>query len=195
LAALAAGYGVSQLRLNVAIGRVAGAAAVAALLIFPAVTGIWASRTTFHDWPTMTALIAASRGFNPDAPVMVDSQNGSFTINLFDYYLPRNDWVDNNAGEYREIAAGGYAGIIADFTGVASLADEASTQPTGNHLVQAVESSHRYVVADVIPYVTADSADSHGIFVVWRRAAQAKDLTTKDDKKREKQSHQGKAKQ
>ena len=195
LAALAAGYGVSQLRLNVAIGRVAGAAAVAALLIFPAVTGIWYSRTTFHDWPTMTALIAASRGFNPDAPVMVDSQNGSFTINLFDYYLPRNDWVDNNAGEYREIAAGGYAGIIADFTGVASLADEASTQPTGNHLVQAVESSHRYVVADVIPYVTADSADSHGIFVVWRRAAQAKDLTTKDDKKREKQSHQGKAKQ
>ena len=199
LAALAAGYGISQLRLTVPMSRVAAAVAVVALLTIPGITGIWYARATFNDWPNVTRLIAVSRAFNPDTPVLINSQDGNFTIDIFNYYLPRYDWLNNNPAEYKEIAAGGYAGVITDLdasqlesadlatnalNGKPGLAGEMLTLATGNNLVRAIDESHDYVVADVIPYVTADSADSHGVFVVWRRTAQNQDLKTKDKTKK-----------
>jgi glycosyltransferase involved in cell wall biosynthesis/putative flippase GtrA len=213
LAALAAGYGISQLRPTVAIGRVAAAGAIVALLIFPAVTGIWYARATFNDWPNLNRLLAASRQFSPDAPVLVNRQDDNFTVDsdVMDYYLPRYDWVDNNPDQYREVAAGGYAGVISALNGselesglttsalagTSGLAKKVLAQAAGNQLIAAIESSHRYVVADVIPYVTADSQDSRGIFVVWRRVAPTQDATKKGSKKhpQPKNTHQGNAKQ
>jgi putative flippase GtrA/glycosyltransferase involved in cell wall biosynthesis len=203
LAALAAGYGISRLRLSAPISRGAGAVAVAALLLVPAVTGLWFARATFHDWPNVTRLTAVSRQFNPHEPVLVNSQNGNFTINLFNYYLPNNDWVDNNGSEYKEIEAGGYAGVITALDGQADLASAVLTQATGSRLVEAVEDSHHYAIVAVIPYVTANSADSHGIFVVWRRVPLTRHSTTKGSAtkngqkhtRQKKQAHQGNVKQ
>jgi glycosyltransferase involved in cell wall biosynthesis/putative flippase GtrA len=158
------------------------------ILLVPAYQAHLYARDIFNDWPNATRLIAINSSFNPHTPVLVNSQDGNFTINLFNYYLPRYDWIDNNAQEYQEISTGGYAGVITDLTGVASVADDISTQAAGSRLAHAIESSNHYVIADVIPYVTVGSSDAHGIFVVWRRADQNQDPGTKAAPKR---THQG----
>jgi putative flippase GtrA/GT2 family glycosyltransferase len=186
LAALAAGYGISRLRPMMSLSRLNWIFAIVALISVPAVTGIWYARATFHDWPNLTRLIAVSRQFNPNAPVLVNSENGNFTIHLFTYYLTRYNWVNNNSQEYAEIAAGGYDGVLQDLdasqlasAGLATSALNSETNldnevlalATGNDLDRAIESSHHYVIAEVIPYVTSSSSDSSGVFVVWRRSA------------------------
>jgi putative flippase GtrA/glycosyltransferase involved in cell wall biosynthesis len=161
-----------------------GAALALSLLLVPAYQAHLYARDIFNGSPNAARLITISSGFNPYAPVLINAQDGNFTVNLLNYYLPRYDWIDNNAQEYKEIPAGGYAGVITDMTGVASVADDTSTQAAGNRLIQAIESSHRYVIADVIPYVTADSSAAHGIFVVWRRTEQNQAPGTKNAPKR-----------
>jgi hypothetical protein len=164
LAALAVGYGVSKLRPTVQVNRAAGVAAIAAILAVPAVTGIWYARSTFSEWPNLTRLLAVSRQFNPHIPVLVSSSASGFTIDtdVFNYYLPRNNWAGTTS--FSKIAAGRYGGIISSMPGSLSA-------QSGNRLIRAIDNSHRYVIADVIPYVSTDSADPRGIFVVWRLEA------------------------
>ncbi|HEX4089384.1 MAG TPA: glycosyltransferase [Trebonia sp.] len=175
LAALAAGYGISKLRPVVSFSRVTGAAAIAALLAVPAVTGFWYAHSTFSEWPNMTSLLAVAGQFNPKSPVFVSGGDAGFTVDatVFEYYLPNSDWV--GASSNAQIKAGHYAGIISALDGatVGTAGAEASVraQAADDPLVKVIEGSHRYAIADVIPYVSTDSHDPHGLFVVWRRVA------------------------
>jgi hypothetical protein len=192
LLAVGAGFTCSRFKLP-GLSKRAIAAVSAAFIMAPAITGIWYARSTFHSWPNFGALLSATQraGITTGrSPVLIDSLDGSFSVYPFDYYLMKGDnwqhWQDTPSQYIKGIRRGTYSAAILSFNSaqlaspdlpfgainghevaaqVVSLAAQGSGQ-----LVQALTSSGRYHIVDVIPYQSSNSSESPGIFVIWKRA-------------------------
>jgi putative flippase GtrA len=191
LLAVAAGFTFSRFRPS-GLSKPAIAAMSAALIMVPAISGIWYARSTFHDWPNFGLLLAATRraGIATNGnPVLVDSLNGTFSVYPFEYYLMKGDnwqhWQDDPSKYISGVRNGTYSAAILCFNSaqlaspklpsgalngrevaaqVVNLAAQGSDQ-----LVQALATSGRYRIVDVIPYQSANKDESPGIFVIWKR--------------------------
>lgn len=192
LLAVAAGYAFSRLKLP-SLTRSAVAALSAALVMLPAITGIWYARTTFHDWANFGKLLAATRqaGIAEDRnPVLIDSLNGNFSVYQFEYYLMKDDnwqhWQDNPSQFIAGVHRGQYSAAIlclnsallasASLPSGALSGRELATQVLSlasagsDRVVRALVASGRYRIFAVTPYQSANADESPGIFVIWKRA-------------------------
>jgi hypothetical protein len=192
LLAIAAGFTFSRVKMA-SLKKSAIVALSASLIMVPAVTGIWYARTTFHDWANFGSLLTATRkaGIPTDHdPVLVGSQNGNFSVYQFEYYLMRDDnwqhWQYNPARYISGIIQGAYSAAIVSFNS-AQLASpvlpsgalsghEISSQVLNlaaqgsDQIVRALVDSGLYRISAVIPYQSANTAESPGVFVIWKRS-------------------------
>jgi hypothetical protein len=186
--AIAAGYAASRIpwpELKPVIAAVSGIA----LLSYPAITGLWYARSTFHTWPNTTSLVAALR------PVMAHSSAPLLTNEdtVLSYYLPAGRMLGRIAapdpGSASGIAAGYFSGVALnlsaslDSTALAreavSTHDPASIDANvlqlaaGNSelyaIVRALERTSLYRISAVFPYATSNSDESSGLLVFWQR--------------------------
>ena len=186
LASIAAGYTFSKMRVA-ALRPAASTALAVALLTFPAITGLWYARTTFHYWANVGRLLPALRAvsdYGPQ-PIYINSANGSFTIDLFWYYLSGDDWrhwQDNSPSSLARVKAGGYSVVVTSLNasslgkptlpesalyGRGSLNGKILSLSGSDKLINALVRGHKYHIARVIPYESADPQDQFGLFVIW----------------------------
>jgi putative flippase GtrA len=192
LLAVAAGSTFSRLKLS-GLPKPAIAALAAAVIMVPAITGVWYARVTFRDWPNFGPLLAATRQEGIAAnrkPVLIDSLNGTFSVYPFEYYLMKGDnwqhWQDNPSQYMSGIRRGAYSAAILCFNsaqlaspdllsgalsghGVAPQVLSLAAQGSGR-LVRALAASGRYRISAVIPYQSDNENEGPGIFVIWKRA-------------------------
>jgi len=188
--AIAAGYAVDRVPLP-AIKPIAVAAAGIALLSYPAITGLWYARSTFHSWPDTASVVAAVR------PVLAETSAPFLTNDgaVLSYYLPAGHvWgriVGPTSTSTVGIAEGTFSGAAFDLRASlvsTELAQEAVSAPdtdsvgvnvlklaTGNSelyaVVRALERSPLYRIKAVLPYTTSNSDDSSGLVIIWQRAS------------------------
>ncbi len=186
LLAIAAGFAFSWVTMP-GLRRGAAWALAAALLAFPAITGLWYARSTFHAWPDVAPVLRSLSGSmrGSSSPVLVDSAH-DFSVFEFDYYLTRgNDWRQwqTNVADLAPVSAGTYSTVVLSLNaggldspglaaGALSRAPAASEvlRLAGNDaLVRTLISSRKYRIYAVIPYQTSNSTDLSGVFVVWQR--------------------------
>lgn len=181
LAAIASGYAASR-----AVARAgrqwAVPVAAAALMVYPAVSGWIAADTMFSAWANTTAVTTALSAYNGQQVLVAGPVNPT----IFEYYLPGETFVLSGPASAAAIDAGRYAAVVTDLN-AEGLADPRQVLPSaltrgkglaaqviaiaGGKLVGVLRSSHRYVIADVIPYRTTSTTDASGVFVLWKRAA------------------------
>ncbi len=167
--ALAAGYAVSNFRFS---WRPATTWFVsAALLAYPAITGLWYARSTFHSWPTTTAVvdyIRAEQSTGPD--LVVGAQQGTFWA--VQYYLPHLNVTDSpsvtaiDAGSYRLVVMSLDGTLGSQTIGSALLRLAAGSNPGDLQLAQDIQYSGEYRIADTIPYTS--TFDGPGVFVIFK---------------------------
>ena len=172
LMALAAGYAVASVRFS--WQRATAWCASAALLTFPAITGLWYARSTFHSWPNTSAVVSYLRAHKSDAPdLVVGAQQGTFWA--VQYYLP--DLAVTDSPSRSDIINGSYAMVVMSLDGTpgsqgiknALLRLAAGSNPGDSQLAIELEQSHRYEIVKSMPYTS--TFDGPGVFVVWQRAA------------------------
>lgn len=185
--ALAAGYTAQRVPLP-AIKPIGVAVTGIALLVYPAITGLWYARSTFHSWPSTASLVAAVR------PVLADTNAPFLTDDgtVLSYYLPAGHVLGRIAAPTltspADIAEGRISGAAFDMQaspGSAELVQEALSAPytdsvAANFLkraagspeiyaaVRALERSYLYRIKAVLPYTTIVS---DGFVIVWQRAS------------------------
>ena len=186
--ALAAGYAAARVPLP-SHKPVMAAVAGIALLSYPAVTGLWYARSTFHSWPNTAPLVARLQ------PVVAQTSAPLLTNDFYvlSYYLP----TGHSPGRIVAPASTSTAGIAAGrFSGVAlvlsaslnstALAEEAvlaqdAASVDANVLqlaagdsqlyavVRALERSSLYRIAAEFPFTTSNPDESSGLEVFWQR--------------------------
>ena len=172
LMALAAGYAVASVRFS--WQRATAWCASVALLSYPAITGLWYARSTFHSWPNTTPVVSYLRARESDAPdLVVGAQQGTFWA--VQYYLPHLSVTDSPST--RAIADGSYAFVVMSLDGTpgpqgvksALLRLASGSNPGDYQLGLELEQSHRYQIVKSIPYTS--TFDGPGVFVVWKRTS------------------------
>ena len=183
--AIGAGYLFSKINLS-AWKPAAIICAASAILSFPALTGLWYARNTFHSWPNTAELISflSSHGQSSTEPDLVTGQSQA-AFWAVQFYLPGLPIVE--ASSPAEIEKAAYPRIVlaldASLDSVALpkdaasgrniLANEVLRLAAGNQgeypLTIALEHSLRYRIVSVIPYSTIIASDASGLFVVWQR--------------------------
>jgi glycosyltransferase involved in cell wall biosynthesis len=188
LMAAAAGY--SFTRIKVFSRQFQAAAAAIVILLYPAISGLWYARQTFHLWANEANLVEVLR------PVV--GQNsvwaGSASNSIPEYYLLRstNDWwkwATYNTPE--RIRQGYYSFVVLQFNATlnstalpeSALPENPTTGPTGNltnqilllaagsnqyGLAQQLTHSHNYEIWRVLKYATSNPNSATGLFVVWK---------------------------
>jgi hypothetical protein len=183
--AIPAGYAFSRAKLAswkpVTVWCAAGA-----LLLYPAISGLWYARSTFHSWPTTSPLISLVDSSMQAGGVVVSNPQGTFLV--VQYYAPAlYKGIPNVPG----INGGVYSNVVltldASFSSV-SLPQSAASGNSANlpgeilqlastyagnreeyPLLVALGHSHRYRIIAAIPYTTIIPSNSTGLFVVWQR--------------------------
>ena len=185
--AVAAGYAFSRMRMPAWRPLVATLAS-AAFLAYPAITGIWYARSTFHLWQNVDPVVADLRPMLAEDPGPVSNPG----MTLLGFYLLRQDprrWQSFSAAGAK---AGTYSIVILDLKAqfpsgslpvsairnspglssqILQLASAANVKGTlGNYaIVRALEQSHRYAIRYVIPFGLGDVAYPAGITIIWQR--------------------------
>jgi len=176
--ALAAGYGVSRVRFS--WQRAAAWCGSAALLCYPAFTGLWYARTTFHSWPNTGALVSyLETGSHTGSYLIVGAPGGVYATTQ--YSLPQSDVTETV--NTSDIAKGTYTAVILTVYGTfnsppltgsaattSSLAAQmvrlaASGSSSDSELGTELEHSH-YKLAGVFPFTT--TYEGSGAFLVWQ---------------------------
>lgn len=160
--------------------------AVGALLLYPAISGLWYARSTFHSWPTTSPLISLVDSSMQAGGVVVSNPQGTFFV--VQYYAPA---LYKGTPNVPGINGGVYSNVVltldASFNSVSLPKSAASgnsanlpgeilqlaTTYAGNReeypLLVALGHSHRYRIIAAIPYTTTIPSNSTGLFVVWQR--------------------------
>lgn len=177
--ALAAGYAVGRIR---SPWKHATAWCVsAALMCYPAFTGLWYAREAFHSWPNTGALVsylqAKSRG---DSYLIVGAPGGVYAT--LQYALPQATNV-TEASSSKDPADDSYAAIIltvgGTFNSVPLTGAAATTSGLGRKMLALARSSSSssnpvlgtqlekssYRLAGIFPYST--TFEGSGAFLVW----------------------------
>jgi GT2 family glycosyltransferase len=188
--ALAAGYAACRVPRPEPKPVIAAAAAIA-LMSYPAVTGLWYARSTFHSWPDTSSLVARLR------PVMAESSAPLLTNEgtVLSYYLPAGRVLGRIASpavtSAAAIAAGRFSGaalVLSASLVSTALAEEAVSAKApasvdanvlqlaaGNSelysIVRALDQSSLYRIAAVLPFTTSNPDQSSGLEVFWQRTA------------------------
>jgi putative flippase GtrA/GT2 family glycosyltransferase len=169
---IAAGYAFSRVRFSWQRGTawLVGAA----LLSFPAITGLWYARSTFHSWPNDTALVnSLSRDPHNSAFLILGAPDGVFAS--VQYALPSSTVTETAVPQ--SLINGSYAAVVLTFNGqlgngklnrsVLQLA--AANGSSSAQLTNELEHSNRYHMTAAIRYSTTFSGN--GVFVVWQRTS------------------------
>lgn len=179
LAALAAGYLIARLR---PAGWRAPAVCLAAVVLmsYPAITGLWYARTTFHSWPDTSRLMAVLKPFAASTrPVLLVHEWRIFPA----YYLSQGHWSSYRRHSLSAVKQGRYAAVVVrsspSLVPSLSLAAQFAALPTaispeelksigaGSGLMSAL--SRHYRLAEVVVYRTTNSNNGVGAWVVWER--------------------------
>jgi hypothetical protein len=180
MAALAAGYLLARLRPRTwrppAVWLAAGV-----LMLYPAITGLWYARSTFHSWPDTTRLIAVLKPFATSRrPVLFSGEWGVFP----EYYLGGyKHWPTYRRGLLPSVEHGMYAAVVvrlrlssvespsmaANFAAPpAVLGREAlKLMYTGGGLLSALNRRDGYKLVTVIVYKTTNPNNAVGAWAVW----------------------------
>jgi glycosyltransferase involved in cell wall biosynthesis/putative flippase GtrA len=202
LMAIAAGYAFSRISLPRWKPAVAAVAAVA-LLSFPAVTGLWYARSTFHSWPNTASLVSFLRA-QPQrysgAPDLVagQSQAAYWAVRFYLPWLPVTEGsaaVDITKGAYPLVVLALDASLNSvalprdAAAGSSAVVGEVLKLAAGNQgeypLAEALEHSQKYRIVTSIPYFTTVSTDNSGLFVVWQLVHPAAEPRPRLEKRRE----------
>lgn len=189
--AMAAGYGVAKMTANVRWKPPAAASIAVTFLAFPAVTGLWYAKDTFHSWPNTSALVARVEPLlnATTRPLVVGGDVGV----ILQYATPQgHNWARWHAGGTpTDFSAGRFGLVILELSstlnsphlpreavigGAQNLSAEilrlstSTSSTTGEFAtVRDVVQSRHYQLQDVIPFTTSRPATRRGLFVVWKR--------------------------
>jgi hypothetical protein len=192
--ALAAGYAASRIP-RPATKPVVAAVAGLALFAYPAITGLWLARSTFHTWANTASLVRTLR------PIMAGSGTRLLTNDnqVLSYYLPAGLTAGRIVGvastSTAGIAAGSFTAASIDLTnGSVSTQNPASADAemlqltAGNSVLHSIvgelERSSLYRLTAILPYSTSNPSESQGVVVVWRRVAQTATRPTEPQHRR-----------
>jgi hypothetical protein len=191
-AALAAGYMVARLKPTAWRPGVCWAVA-AVLLIYPALTGLWYARSTFHSWPNtgrlMQVLAPLAKVKRPVLETYFNTYgSASHGSAIPEYYLGGNQghWLNFSPQSLPAIRAGRYAAVVINIplttlqNPVMSVYVTAPGRPSTNGtalrvlriapLVSALQHNRYYRLRAVIPYRTSVTVgDGLGAWAVWQR--------------------------
>jgi hypothetical protein len=190
--AMAAGYGIAKLTANATWKPLTAASIAAAFLAFPAITGLWSARSTFHAWPNTSALVTHVEPLlaATNRPVVV---GGDVGVILQQATQQGHDWSRWHAGgSLADFRARRFGLVVLELTSalnsseltrqavtgdLQNLSDEILRLSTNTNsttgefgTVRAVEQSRHYQLVDVIPFTTTRSDTSNGFFAVWKLA-------------------------
>ncbi len=179
--AMAAGYTFSRVNLKPAVAALAAVGA----LSYPAITGLWYARETFHLWPNESALIRDVRPVLGTGSLLTYSDGNSIP----EYYLlsDPSDWPKWDTGSARlGIARASYSFVAMQLNATlnSSILPEKAAYRHGNSLVnlvlelaagsgqfalvQELDHSSRYRIWHVLPYTTSNPSAATGLFVIWK---------------------------
>jgi len=169
LMALAAGYAWGSIR--VPWRNTTAWLASAALLTFPAITGLWYARSTFHSWPNTNALVSELNADHSNGPDVITGPAPG-TIWAVNYYLPHLKAVFT--GNLSAIDTGSYAEIVVSLDGTlptgklsaAVLQLAKVNNSTYAPLISEVQQSGEYKIVNALPY--SSTYNGPGVFVVWK---------------------------
>jgi hypothetical protein len=178
IAALAAGYLVARLRPST-WGPAAVWLAAGVLMLYPAISGLWYARTTFHSWPNTTRLVTVLKPFATSRrPVLFIGEWGIFP----EYYLGGDNrhWRPYRSQLLHSVEQGRYAAVVVRLRlslvqpALAPLhPPEALGQQalmlvrTGGGLMSALNRRHGYKLAAVIVFETTNPNNAAGAWAVW----------------------------
>jgi hypothetical protein len=187
---MAAAAGYTFTRIKVSSRSFQAAAAAIAILLYPAISGLWYARQTFHLWANEANVVDALRPAVGQGTVWAGSASNSVP----EYYLLGSPsywwkWAAYNTPE--RIAQGYYSFVVLQFNATlnsiklpkATLPEPATTGHTTNlsqqvlllaagsnqyDLARQLEQSHTYRVWQVIQYTTSNPSAATGLFVIWK---------------------------
>ena len=160
IAALAAGYLAARLRPTTwrprAVWLVAGV-----LMLYPAITGLWYARTTFHSWPDTTRLMAVLKPFAASRrPVLFIGEWRVFP----EYYLGggRHHWPAYGPRLLPSVKRGEYSAVV-----VRLLLSSVQTPSAAARLAAPAAVRDSYKLAALIVYQTTSPSNAVGAWAVW----------------------------
>jgi GT2 family glycosyltransferase len=187
LAALAAGYGLANFKPAWRRGLVAAAAI--AFLAYPAITGLWYARSTFHSWASVSKVVSVLKTDHSNGPVYLTNTTNQPLQVILRYYFPNlpeanPSLIQLTSTKYSQVVLaltsplGSLSiprGPLTDNPGLAKgiLRIASSNTAIDYRLVKALEADTSYRLVAVSPYTTDNTSNAAGFYVIWQRVGGA----------------------
>ncbi len=190
LLSIAAGYGLSKLRLP-AWKPAAIWGTTAAFLSYSAISGLWYAQNNFHSWGNVASLVKKLQTSDHARGVAVGEEQGTFFV--LQYYLPHMyEGMPSVSGIERGIYPRVVLTLGASYSSstlpllavrghgaqlnseVLRLADSYAGNKTDYRLLLALGQSPRYRVSAINPYSTTIPSNGKGLYVIWQRTGAGK---------------------